>query len=167
MRTPQEIAPGVFFVKQNTDKKEYTIFLSDQTYPPALGCDGDIWFSSADDRSKESFNLLNRYKRSARMNQFAGSLWYRSGTDWVFVERELDSYGDGVTDHTHPQRKNLLLDSLHFSWRAKSSIMTTKRRRDEQGGGPSKDSKRKRGGSPSPCSKEFYSLIFLRFSLIL
>ncbi|KAF7783388.1 hypothetical protein Agabi119p4_1098 [Agaricus bisporus var. burnettii] len=150
-RAPQETSePAVLFVKQNTDKKEYTIFISDQTHPPLVGRDGDIWFSSADDRSQEAFNLLNRYKRSARMNQFSGSLWYHSGIDWVFVERELDGYGDGVTDHVHPQRKNLLLDSLHFSWRSKSSIMTTKRRRDEQEAGAPKELKRRRVASPSP-----------------
>lgn len=133
-----QAAPAVFFIEQITEKKKYTVYFANRTYPPPTGVGGDLWFSSTDNRSEEAFNFLNRHKRAARMNQFSGSLWYHSATHWVPVTRRLDDCGDGVTEHVHPEIKRFLLDCLHFTWRAKSSIIAAKRRRDVQEPGFSK-----------------------------
>ncbi|EKM78601.1 hypothetical protein AGABI1DRAFT_107127 [Agaricus bisporus var. burnettii JB137-S8] len=117
-----QAAPAVFFIEQITEKKKYTVYFANRTYPPPTPVGGDIWFSSTDNRSEEAFNFLNRH----------------NATHWVPVTRRLDDCGDGVTEHVHPEIKRFLLDCLHFTWRAKSSIIAAKRRRDVQEPGFSK-----------------------------
>ncbi|KAJ3562566.1 hypothetical protein NP233_g9491 [Leucocoprinus birnbaumii] len=121
-------AVSVFLEK--TGKTEYKLSIASdgQLLTPTVGEVGDIWFACESDHFQEAHTEMERAKRCAQMSGFPGALWFRSESQWIKVDREVN----GVTDIRHPLANNLILDTSHMSWRAAGSVSTTKRRKRER-----------------------------------